>query len=213
VRIAQGSLVALLAATLVWFVSTANGASGSAGACRAGTKRAVVGGKVKCLKPGQACKARYRAAYKKVGLTCVKGRLRKVPPPAPPPPPAQAGHYHGTTSQLEVIDFDVAAGGRSVTNATTGQINQGCNPPLHLSGGGLLAAAAPIAADGTFTIQFDYQSTVSGAPSSGHFSLTGRFSGQGVGGTLTVTTTFTANGVAYTCGSGQQTWTANRTGP
>jgi hypothetical protein len=208
-HIGRHSLVAVLAGALLCAAWTAADAGSSPSACRAGTKRALIGGKVKCLRVGQTCKTRYQAAYRRYGFTCVKGRLHKRPAPAPP---AQAGHYHGTTSQVEVIDLDVTADGKNVTNATTGQINQGCTPPLHLAGGGLQGATARIAADGTFLIEFDFQSNVSGVPSTGHFKVTGRFTGATVAGTLTVTTSFSVNGTAYSCGSGQQTWTATRTG-
>src|SRR5437763_5241803 len=63
--------------------------------CPPGSKRAVIGGKVKCLRAGQKCAARYRAAYKRYGFTCVSGHLRRrsvspppPPTPSPPPPPA-----------------------------------------------------------------------------------------------------------------------------
>jgi hypothetical protein len=190
----------------------------SSATCRAGSRRAVIGGKVKCLRVGQACAARYQAAYRKYGFACVKGHLRKraapkpTPPPAPPPPPAQPGHYQGTTSQNEVFQFDVTASGDRVQNFTTGQINEGCNPPAHLSGGNFSGGSGPIAADGSFKFDFDYTSTVSGVPSKGHFTLTGRFSGAAATGTLSDTTTFTYGGVAYSCGSGQQTWTATKSG-
>src|SRR5436190_17179965 len=113
-------LVPLILAALVCAAATTGTAgTSSTSACRAGTKRAVIGGKVKCLKAGQSCSARYQAAYKRYGFSCVSGHLRKrtttpppqpqpppTPPPTPPPaPPAQAGHYHGIDSQNEVIDF------------------------------------------------------------------------------------------------------------
>ena len=225
-------LVLLAAVVLVGSVAAGAGAkvnmsggaapqSGSA-ACKAGSKRAVIGGKVKCLRVGQACAARYQTAYKKYGFTCAKGHLRKrsaptpkPPAPAPtptPPPPAPPGHYKGTTSQNEVFEFDVTASGDRVQNFTTGQINEGCNPPAHLSGGNFTGGTGPISADGTFNFDFDYTSTVSGVPSKGHFTLTGRFNGTTATGTLADTTTFTYQGVAYSCGSGQQTWTATKSG-
>lgn len=195
------------------WTASAVGADGSSQACPTGTTRAVIGGKVKCLRAGQTCKLRYQAAYKRKGFTCVKGRLRKNRPPTPPPPPAQPGHYHGTTSQLETIDMDVTSDGRTVTNIHTGQINQGCTPPGHLSGGGIQSATKMLGSDGSFVIDFDYSGSFSdGTPYSEHFNLTGRFSGASATGTLTVTMNFTANGTAYACGSGQQTWTATRTG-
>jgi hypothetical protein len=193
-----------------------------AGDCPAGSKRAVIGGKVKCLRAGQKCDAKYRAAYKKYGFTCVSRRLRKrsvtptpeptppPPPPPPPAPPATSGHYKGTTSQNEIIEFDVTADGLRVVALLTGQINEGCNPPAHLYGGNLHDGTAPIAADGTFKIDFDYSSTVGGNPSNGHFTLTGKFSGTGATGTLEDKVSFTADGTAYSCGSGTQTWTASK---
>jgi hypothetical protein len=196
-----------------------------AAGCPAGSKRAVIGGKVKCLRAGQKCTARYRATYKRHGFTCVNGHLRKrsvasppqpTPPPAPAPPPpappAQAGHYKGTTSQNEIIEFDVTADGTRVVSLLTGQINEGCNPPAHLYGGNLRDGTAPIASDGSFKIDFDYTSTVGGDPSKGHFTLTGKFSSTGATGTLEDTVSFTHEGTGYSCGSGTQTWTTTRTG-
>jgi hypothetical protein len=206
----------------------------STDACPAGSKRAVIGGKVKCLHAGQRCKSRYQAAYKRAGFTCTNGRLHKrvaAPPPVQPPPtqppptqppptqppppalPAQPGHYHGLTSQLTTVDLDVSADGRGATNITTGQINQGCTPAAHISGGGIQGASRPIATDGTFVVNFDFQGTFSdGTAYSGNLSMTGQFSGSSVRGTLSATLNFTDNGTAYACGSGQQTWTATRTG-
>jgi len=195
-----------------------------AAGCPAGSKRAVIGGKVKCLRAGQKCVRRYRAAYKKHGFTCVNGRLRKrssapppqppSPPPAPPPPPAlpaTPGHYKGTTSQNEIIEFDVSADGTRVVALLTGQINEGCNPPAHLFGGNLHDGTASISADGSFKLDFDYTSSVGGDPSNGHFTLTGKFSGASWTGTLEDKVSFTHEGTAYSCGSGTQTWTAART--
>jgi hypothetical protein len=211
-------LFVLILGALVCAAATATAADSSPDACRAGTKRAVIGGKVKCLRAGQVCRARYQASYKKYGFTCVKGLLRKrTAPPTPKPPaptPAQPGHYHGTTSQLEVIDFDVTSSGTTVTNISTGQINEGCTPAGSLGGGNVRSGGAviPIAADGTFKLDYDYTGTVGGSPSTGHLTLIGHFTGATATGTLEDKTSFTYNGVAYSCGSGQQTWTASRTG-
>jgi hypothetical protein len=205
----------VMLAALMWTVSSAGATMDSSAACRVGTKRAIIGGKVKCLRAGQPCTARYQTAYKRYGFTCVKGHLRKraAPPTPQPPPPAQPGHYHGTTSQLEVIDFDVTSTGTTLTNISTGQINEGCTPPGSLSGGNYRSGSAliPIAAGGMFKIDFDYTGTVGGFPSTGHFTLIGNFTGATAIGTLEDKTSFTYNGVAYSCGSGQQSWTASRT--
>jgi hypothetical protein len=220
-------LVPLVLAALIGAAATAGPAGSSAGACRAGTKRAVIGGKVKCLRSGQSCSGRYQAAYKKYGFTCVSGHLRKrtttttppptpeppAPPPSPPPPPAQPGHYHGTDSQNEVIDFDVTADGRGVVNLSTGQINEGCTPTAYIYGGNIRGASAPVSSDGAFVLDGPYQGKFNdGTSYSGHFNLTGHFSGTTATGTISDSLNFTSNGTAYSCGSGQQTWTATRTG-
>jgi hypothetical protein len=212
-RIGVSLLGPMMLAVLLWTVSTAGATTDSSAACRVGTKRAIIGGKVKCLRAGQSCTARYQTAYKRYGFTCVKGHLRKRAAPPPAPPPAQPGHYHGTTSQLEVIDFDVTSTGTTVTNISTGQINEGCTPGASLSGGNLRFGSAvfAIAADGTFKIDTDYTSTVGGSPSKGHLTLIGHFTGATATGTLEDKTSFTYNDVAYSCGSGQQSWTASRT--
>jgi hypothetical protein len=228
-----GLLILALALTAVAVGASGALAAGKAAhstdACPAGSKRAVIGGKVQCLHAGQRCKSRYQAAYKRAGFTCTNGRLHKratAPPPVQPPPteppptpqpppapPAQPGHYHGLTSQLTTVDFDVSADGRGATNISTGQINQGCTPPGHISGGGIEGASRPIATDGTFVVNFDFQGTFSdGTAYSGNLNMTGHFSGSSASGTLSATLNFTDNGTAYACGSGQQTWTATRTG-
>jgi hypothetical protein len=221
-------LAAALAGTVI-LLSATSGAWGkptAAQACPAGTKRVVVGGNVKCVRAGQKCKAKYQAAYKKVGLTCVTGRLRKrptppppaptpePPPPAPPPPPpAQPGHYHGLTSQLTTVDMDVTSDGATVTNIRTGQINQGCTPPAHIFGGGITDATRTVASDGTFLVDFTFDGTFSdGTAYNGRITMTGKFTAATASGTLSATLNFVDNGIAFACGSGQQTWTASRTG-
>jgi hypothetical protein len=178
--------------------------------CGAGTKRAVIGGRVRCLRPGQACKTRYQAAYRKYGFRCVNGRLRKRSTPAPAPP-AYPGHYKGTDSQNELIEFDVNASGDGVQNFSTGQINAGCTPPLHLGGGNVQGGSARIEADSTFKIDFDYTSTIGGNPYAGHVTITGHFSGTTSTGAMRNTLSFTLYGVQYSCESGMLTWTATRT--
>jgi hypothetical protein len=214
-------------ATRVTAAANTAGPRAQAASCPAGSKRALIGGKVKCLRVGQKCVTRYRAVYKMHGFTCVSGRLRKrstapppepqppsppLPPPPPPAPPAQPGHYKGTTSQNEIIEFDVNADGSRVAGLLTGQINEGCDPRAYLYGGNVHDGTAPIAADGSFKIDFDYTSTVGGDPSKGHFTLTGKFSGTSWTGTLEDKVSFTHEGISYSCGSGTQTWTASRSG-
>ncbi|MDX6402181.1 MAG: hypothetical protein QOF27_2787 [Gaiellaceae bacterium] len=195
--------------------------------CAKGSKRAVIGGKVKCLRSGQACAKRYQAAYRKYGFSCVSGHLKKLtpalpppPPPLPPPPPpppaphGQPGHYKGLTSQITNFEFDVTADGNFVTHLVTGQINEGCSPGGSLYGGDLNFGEAkiPIATDGSFTIDDSYQSTVDENPSTGHLTIVGHMSGSTATGTLSDNVSFSQDGTPFSCGSGLQTWTVTRTG-
>ena len=71
--IAACAVAAMLVAVGVGVAGFPRSLGASPNAC----KPAVIGGKHKCLRVGQVCKARYQAAYKKYGFTCVNGRLRK----------------------------------------------------------------------------------------------------------------------------------------
>jgi len=199
-----------------------------AASCKQGFTPAIIGGKSKCLKSGQACAKRYQKAYRKYGFNCVNGHLRKravppappAPPPSPPAPPpaptphAQPGHYKGLTSQITNFEFDVTGDGNFVTHLVTGQINEGCSPGGSLYGGDLNFGTSmiPIAVDGSFTIDIPYTGTVDEDPSTGHLTIIGHFSGTTATGTLSDTVSFTSEGTQFSCGSGLQTWTATRTG-
>jgi hypothetical protein len=179
--------------------------------CGAGSKRAVIAGRIRCLRSGQACKTRHQTAYRKYGFRCVNGRLRKRSTPPTPAPRAQSGHYKGTDSQNELIEFDVNTTRDGVQNFSTGQINAGCTPPLHLAGGNVQGGSAEIAADSSFKIDFDYPSTIGGNPYTGHVTITGHFSGTTATGTMRNTLSFTLDGIQYSCESGLLNWTATRT--
>ena len=201
---------------------------GDAASCKKGFTPAIIAGKSKCLKAGQACSKRYQKAYRKYGFNCVNGHLRKravppappAPPPSPPAPPpaptphAQPGHYKGLTSQITNFEFDVTGDGNFVTHLVTGQINEGCSPGGSLYGGDLNFGTSmiPITADGSFTIDIPYTGTVDENPSAGHLTIIGHFSGTTATGTLSDTVSFTSEGTQYSCGSGLQTWTATRSG-
>jgi hypothetical protein len=180
--------------------------------CPRGSKAAIIAGTFKCLRVGAACKARYQAAYRKYGFKCVSGRLRRLTAPPPAPPPGQPGHYKGTTSQNEKFEFDVTSNGRGVTNVVTGQINEGCNGGVTLSGfaGTWITDVLPIDASGGFASDAPYITTVSSSAATGRFTLTGHLNGAVGVGNFQKTTNFSANATAYTCGSGLQTWTVTR---
>jgi hypothetical protein len=191
------------------------GPSGVDASCPRGSKPAIIAGTFKCLRVGQACKARYQSAYRKYGLKCVSGRLRKITKPVPqppPPPPGQPGHYKGTTSQNELFEFDVTSDGRAVTNIVTGQINEGCNGGFNLFGfaGKWVSDILPLDASGGFSADFPYATTVNQSAATGQFTVTGHMSGAVGVGNFQKTTRFSENGVAYACGSGLQTWTVTR---
>lgn len=188
------------------------GPAGPAASCPRGSKPAIVAGTFKCLRAGQACKARYQNVYGKYGFRCVGGRLRKKATVPPPPPPGLPGHYKGRSSQNEIFEFDVTPDGRGVTNVVTGQINEGCNGGTTLSGssGTWVTDILPIDASGSFAADFPYQYTVGSSAATGRFTLTGHLNGAVGVGNFSKTTNFSENGVAYTCGSGLQTWTATR---
>jgi hypothetical protein len=196
--------------------------------CPPGSKPAIIAGNFKCLRAGQRCKVRYQAAYKKYGFRCVAGHLRKnapkpptppaEPPPAPPPPPtppAQPGHYKGLTSQLTTFEFDVSSPGYSVTHLKTGQVNAGCTPHFSTSGGeiDLGSYAMNVSSDGNFGVEWNYNATLGGSvPVTGHTKIVGHFNGPTATGTLEDNFAFTYSGIAFTCGSGLQTWTVTKTG-
>ena len=152
--------------------------------------------------------------------TTTLGRSKKTSvswsEPAPPPPSVPAavpGHYEGRSSQNEVFNFDVTADGRGLANLQTGQINQSCDPPAHLSGGYLTAAGPfPIALDGSFTLSGTISGTVGDSPSTNTITVAGHISGGTASGTFREDTSFTLSGTPYKCSSGDQTWTATKTG-
>jgi len=167
------------------------------------------------LKCGPGKDTAIADAKDKVGKDCevVKG-LRKPPPP-PPIPAATPGHYVGTTGDNELWVFDIGADGLSLTGLQTGQINESCDPPdITLFGGNLNAPGPiPVALDGSFTINATINGTVGGNPSTDTIAITGHVSGGSASGTIREDTSFTdsGSGTAYSCTSGNQTWTASKT--
>ena len=115
-RIVVSLLGPVMLAVLLWTVSSAGATTDSSAACRVGTKRAIIGGKVKCLRAGQSCTARYQTAYKRYGFTCVKGHLRKraAPPTAPPPESCKtktpSGSFEAPQVGLEPTTLRLTAG-------------------------------------------------------------------------------------------------------
>ena len=131
------------------------------------------------------------------------------------PPPVQGGHYAGTTADNEMWAFDVSADGTSLTNLHTGQINESCTPPDFTLAGGNLTDPGPVQVnpDGTFSISGTINGSVGGNPSTDVITITGKINPDGTAsGTYKEDTTFTdsSSGTAYSCTSGNQTWTATK---
>jgi hypothetical protein len=156
--------------------------------------------------------------------TTVHGRSRTVAvswtaAPAPgqsttPAVPAVApGHYDGLTSQNELFAFDVSADAKRITGLRTGQINQSCDPPdYNLSGGYLNNWSGPLRRDGSFTLVYDGPGTVGGNAAVYHITIAGTVGAGTASGTLRDDVGWTENGTTYSCSSGDQTWSATKTG-
>jgi hypothetical protein len=128
-------------------------------------------------------------------------------------PPASPGHYDGRTSQNEIFAFDVSADGTMITGLRTGQINQSCDPPdFYLSGGYLNNWSGSIQRDGGFTLGYNGPGTVGGNPATFKITIVGRFGTGTASGTIRDDVSWTQSGTAYNCSSGDQTWSATKTG-
>lgn len=136
-------------------------------------------------------------------------------------PVAQPGHYAGTNSQNEAWAFDVTSDGRGLTNLTTGQINMSCSyagqTVFHTYGGNihLTSGAIPIAMNGSFSTSVNLGGgTIGGYPiTSDVLTVAGQFTNNTASGTWNRKLNFTIdNTYGIECTSGDQTWTATRTG-
>ena len=128
------------------------------------------------------------------------------------------GHYNGLNSMMTLFAFDVTPDGTGVTHLVTGQINQSCNDDWTISQGSLSYGDYLIRINslGSFTSDETFKSKVSDgtttAETSTHVVITGNFAGDTASGTLLKTIDYTWKGSAVSCTSGNQTWTATRTG-
>jgi hypothetical protein len=134
-------------------------------------------------------------------------------------PVAQPGHYAGTTSQNEAWSFDVTPDGRGVTNLTSGQVNTSCSIAGQTigstSGGNIhLTGTIPIAQNGSFSATVNFTGgTIGGIPiTSDVLNVAGQFSNNSASGTWNEKFSFPYQGYQIDCTSGDQTWTATRTG-
>ncbi len=133
-------------------------------------------------------------------------------------PLVRPGHYGGLNSMMTLFAFDVTPDGTSVTHLVTGQINQSCNGGVTISQGSLDYGDYWVRIDpqGGFTSDETFKGKVSDgdttAETTTHVVITGHFAGDTASGTLLKTIGFTWKGNAFSCTSGNQTWTATRAG-
>ena len=154
---------------------------------------------------------RFQARVNRGSSVVGRSRVVRVTWTSPPPPRAAPGHYQGRSTFNEAFDLDVSADGLSVVNLRTGQINESCSPPAHISGGNLSAPGPyAIAADGSFSISATITISVGDSTGTRAIKITGSFVGTTASGTIRTDTTFTLEGTGYTCTSGDQTWSAAR---
>ena len=89
-------------------------------------------------------------------------------------------------------------------------MNETCSPDgFYLSGGQqLLTGPYPVARDGSFSIKDVSATNVDANPGTDTFTVTGQISGGVATGTYREDTTFSDGGTAYSCTTGNQTWSA-----
>jgi hypothetical protein len=180
----------------------------------------VIAGKHVCLRVGKRCKKRYESTYRKHGLTCRKGRLRKVAPPPddsgdtelPPPQPAPPvpGHYTGQTSQGHLFEFDVL-NGTTASLFHFAQIDETC-PSYSFSWETTISTQLPIA-NGILNIHGSGR--VQNSDGSFLFitnTLYGRFDGGTAQGDFTFTTHTNQARTDPACVTGTVSWNAIRSG-
>ncbi|MGE5273952.1 MAG: Calx-beta domain-containing protein [Verrucomicrobiota bacterium] len=134
-------------------------------------------------------------------------------------PVAQPGHYAGTNSQNEAWAFDVTPDGRGLTNLTSGQVNMQCSYAgqtiAHLAGGNIhLTGTIPVAMNGSFSATVNFTGgTIAGYPiTSDVLTVAGQFTNNTASGTFNEKLSFNLDVYQIDCITGDQTWTATRTG-
>lgn len=138
-----------------------------------------------------------------------------APPPPPPPPAAAPGHFAGAIGNTQApVNFDIGADGLSLSNWVTGEIDESCDPNSYtFSFSGLHAGGPfPVAQDGSFTIS-GTASNLSPPLTAYSIQFTGKITGTTASGILHVESSYTlGNGSQLNCTSGDQPWTATKTG-
>ena len=136
-------------------------------------------------------------------------------PPAPPPPAATPGHFTGTIGNAQSpINFDIGGDGLSLANWSTGEIDESCDPSTYtFAFSGLHAGGPfPVAQDGSFTITGS-ASNLSPPLTAYSVRFTGKITGSTASEILHVESSYTiGDGTQLNCTSGDQPWTATKTG-
>ncbi len=136
-------------------------------------------------------------------------------PPAPPPPAATPGHYSGTIGNAKSpVNFDIGADGVSLTNWTTGEIDESCDPATYTFWFTSLHDPGPftVAQDGSFTIS-GAESNLAPPLTAYSITFTGKVTGTTASGILRVESSYQIpDGTSLNCSSGDQPWTATKTG-
>jgi Ca2+-binding RTX toxin-like protein len=115
-------------------------------------------------------------------------------------PIAKPGHYHGTITGGNSIDFDVAADGKSLANVAIDYQSQ-CQPAATLHDAFRISNPITIQADGSFQVVGTGQGFV--------FLINGKFAAEGgAAGTLKIHDSFDYQGTHYECDTGNTAWTA-----
>lgn len=137
--------------------------------------------------------------------------------PEPPPPPAPTetevtpGSYKGETSLGNYVFFDIAPD-RTVRNFKVNDFRRRCDGPYTIFGGLNVGDSGwPIAADGTFLIEYRVAGTIGTSPpsqSTFHVRVTGSVARSSASGTAFVMDEFDYNGRHWVCQTELQTWTA-----
>jgi hypothetical protein len=195
-------------------------------------KPVTIAGKRVCVEVGDKCAVRNRAAYRRVGLDCVAGRVRKAAPrPTTTKPPTTepatttaptittigddfplAGHYQGVTSQGRPLAFDVKDDRKNLTNIVGGAVVETCNPAHEYTFFGFETGSYdfPVGPDGSWHLNGGARTDNNAGITAGNkIVMSARFSAGGhVEGTYDVVSSVTDAGVSYSC-SGSVTWTGS----
>jgi hypothetical protein len=78
------------------------------------------------------------------------------------------------------------------------------------------ASTFPVTSDGSFTVDYSHQSWIDfpdvRVTTNARLTINGHMLGSTATGNLQLSVTFVYQGIAFSCGSGLQTWTATRVG-